>query len=467
MHQVSRSAAANAYTMVFAWMSTALLLLSPSTSAAQTTQGGGSLADMARQLRAQKEGGQTHSDGNRAQQIADELSEDSSDNGAPGGFKTFNAGNYRLWVPAPYRVESHDDAGIVLSGPMSGGRRPMVLVGNPIAIHGQNDDAFQDTATHFSHLYARTVTCRKATVASHSAYKCGLAKGDLLGTEVGGNAMFVLSSETVYPVFCVTPTASNNRDAVNDPHLSDGARQSLQQEDGEVRKIWQQCDTVLESFYLVRESTAQQSEQAVKAVKPATPSQAAPAEIAKPALNAAEQSARAAQAVSDSGQQTGNAPPGFKVHPFQYCKGPQQCWNASVLVPADAQLINSTCKQYVFETKIKGNSFLLLVGPEAGDCNGHGGGGPDPVRWNELVDPETKRAPGTYNLISSQGTTLDGKPAVITTIGFRKSLDSWMGKRAEVENNGVPLVVGCLAPRDHFSDGDQVCSALIDSLQMP
>jgi hypothetical protein len=296
MHRVSRSPAANLYTIVLAWMSAALLLLTPRTSVAQTTQGD-SLADMARQVRAQKNGGQTQPDNNRAQQIANQLSEDQSDNSAPAGSKTKQSG---------------------------------------------------------------------------------------------------------------------------------------------------------------------------KTVNPAAPAQAAPAQVAKPVSDAGEQSAQAsAEAISASGQQTGNAPKGFKAHPFQYCKGPQQCWNASVLVPADARLINSTCKQYMFETKIKGNSFLLLVGPEAGDCDGHGGGGPDPVRWKELVDPETKRAPGTYNLISSQGTTLDGKAALISTIGFRKGLDSWMGKRVEVESNGIPLVVGCLAPTDHFSDGDELCSGLINSLQMP
>lgn len=158
-------------------------------------------------------------------------------------------------------------------------------------------------------------------------------------------------------------------------------------------------------------------------------------------------------------------PAGFKVHAFNYCKSRTECWNASVLVPADAKLVNSTCKQSAFETKVQGTTFLLMAGPAAADCDGDGG--PDLVRWKQLVDPENKRAPGTYSLVSSLNTSLAGKPAVVTTMSFRKGLDSWMGKRGEVESNGVPLVVGCMAPRDHFSDGDAVCSKLIESLVLP
>src|SRR5215471_15674229 len=93
------------------FLTLAVLLLSAGLAA--EAQQGTSLADAARQARAQK--GQASSQG-QAQQYADELAEDQSDNGAPGGFKTFNTGDYRIWVPAPYHVDGHDSAGVVLSG---------------------------------------------------------------------------------------------------------------------------------------------------------------------------------------------------------------------------------------------------------------------------------------------------------------------------------------------------------------
>ena len=158
-------------------------------------------------------------------------------------------------------------------------------------------------------------------------------------------------------------------------------------------------------------------------------------------------------------------PAGFKVHAFQYCSGPRQCWDASVLVPVDARLVSSDCKRYVFESKVQGSLFLLMAGSAGGECSSHGG--PEVVSWNQLADPENRRAPGTYSTISSLETKIDGKPAILTTMQFRKGLSEWMGKRAEVENNGVQLVVGCTAARDHFDDGDAVCSNLIGSLRLP
>jgi len=162
-----------------------------------------------------------------------------------------------------------------------------------------------------------------------------------------------------------------------------------------------------------------------------------------------------------------SVPAGYKLYPFQYCSSSQKCWDASVLVPSNAQLVSSDCQRAVFEAKAQATTVLLLAGLAKSECDGHGAAGPSLVRWKQLADPENDRAPGTYSTISSQTTKLSGKPAIITTLGFRTGMTQWMGKRIEVESNGVPLVVGCLAERDHFDDGDAVCSMLIGSLQLP
>ena len=468
------------------WAIVACLLLIPSAVSAQAQQSG-SLADIARQVRAQK--GQPNADSSQAQQVAAELSEDQNDGGAPGGFKTYNAGDYKLWVPAPYRVEGHDDAGIVLSGPMVGVKHPVVLVGTPIAVHWKNnDDAFRDAATQFARLYAQSASCTKTTIADHAAYQCGLAAANLLQTRVSGNAVFVLGSGNIYPVFCVTPTESQSRDLLNDSHASYGtkewSRRNLDREDADSRRVWQQCDTVFQSIRLRLETAQQQSAQpgglaaapqASPQAGPAQPSRSSPATVAGPATVSGPRPAAdvavqlrpgpAAGVPSSFSAPPASAPPGYKVHPFHYCSSPTQCWDASVLVPADAQLVSSDCKQYVFETKVQGTTLLLMAGPAGNDCDGRGAA--NLVRWKQLADPENKRAPGTYNTVSTQLTKVDGRPATITTMHFRNGLDEWMGKRVEVDSNGVPLVVGCMAPRDHFDDGDAVCSTLIGSLQLP
>jgi len=465
-----------------------LLLLHSAVS--QTSQSG-SLADIARQVRAQK--GQSDTNSTQAQEVADELSEDQNDAGAPGGFKTYNAGDYKLWVPAPYRVDGHDDAGIVLSGPTVGVKHPVVLVGTPIATHWENNDAaFQDTATQFSRLYAQSANCEKATISDHAAYRCGLAAANLLGNQVSGTAVFVLGSGHIYPVFCVTPSDSRSRDILNDPHASYGVKEwskkTLGREDADSRSVWQKCDTVFQSIHLTSDPSPERSVQKARPAAaadssgmpgPAAQSNPAPTEKSFAAngtgaanaggtgsmAGARPAAAQAAAILSSSGAQARAVPAGYKVHPFHYCSGPQQCWDASVLVPADAKLVSSDCKQYVFESKMQSTTLLLLAGLARGDCDGHGA--PDLVRWKQLTDAESNRAPGTYSTIGTQVTKLDGKAATITTIAFRNGLTTWMGKRAEVESNGVPLVVGCMAPRDHFEDVDAVCSALIGSLQLP
>ena len=416
------------------------LLLLPAVVWAQTSQGG-SLADVARQARAQKQA-QSQGDVSRAQQVADELSEDQNDGGAPGGFKTYAAGDYKIWVPAPYTVAGHDDAGIVLAGPQVGLKHAEIMVGTPMVVHWQNNDAaFEDTATHLSRLYAQSANCTKTSIASYSAYQCSLAAANLLGHRVSGNAIFVLGTGSVYPLFCVVPTDSNSRDTLNSPYAGYSSKQyaraALDREDADSRRVWQQCDTVFQSFHLSPQAAQQRPAQ----TGPAT----APASLA----------------------QTGSTPAGFKVQSFQYCNVAKQCWDASVLVPANAQLVSSDCQRLVFEAKVQATTVLLLAGLAKSECDGQGSNAPSLVRWKQLADPESSRAPGTYSTISSQTTKVEGKPAIIITLGFRNGMTEWMGKRVEVESNGVPLVVGCLGERDHFDDGDAVCSTLIGSLQLP
>jgi hypothetical protein len=440
------------------WIIAALFLTVVANLAVQAQQGS-SLADIARQARAQKQTQGQTTDSNRAQQVADELSEDQNDNGAPGGFKTFNAGDYKLFVPAPYKVEGHDDAGVVLSGPNVGMKHSIVLVGTPVVAHfGNNDDAFHDMATQFVHLYAQSANCTKTTIANHSAYQCSMAAANLNGQVVGGNAVFVMGSGLVYPVFCVAPTDSGSRDYINSKRANatakEWAQEALNKEDENVKKVLQNCDTVFQSIH-VREGAAPQKEIAGSSKETGI--------AAKPGVEAAVDSASApVQPAAGS-----TIPAGFKLQAFSYCKNINECWDASVFVPAAAQLVSTDCKQFVFELKVQGAPFLLLMGPAGTDrCDGHS----DPasqVRWKQLVDPETARAPGTSSTISALQARLDGKSAVITQMRFKKGLADWIGKRAEVENNGAQLVVGCMAPKETFADGDTICSGLIESLRLP
>ncbi len=431
-----------------------LLLLIVATIPVQS-QDSGSLADMARQACAQKQA-QSGTESNRAQEVANELSEDQNDGGAPGGFKTYNEGDYKVWVPAPFKVEGHDDAGVVLSGPMVGSKRPMVLVGTPVVDRWAGSDAaFEEAATRFARLYAQSSNCTKTSIASHDAYQCSLAAASLLSQQVSGNAVFVRAAGYMYPVLCVAPTESSARDTLNNARSNSAAkgsaRQSLDHEENDVRSVWKKCESVFQSIHIREGATP---DAPVVSVSSSVPSSGPPA--------ASPQSDKAAAAMLHS-----TVPAGFKVQAFNYCKSRTQCWDASVLVPAEAKLVSSDCKQYVFEMKVQGSPFLLLLGPAGESCDGRKASDPSQVRWKQLVDPETARDPGTSSLIGSQQMTLDGKSALISQMRFKNGVVSWISKRADVETNGSQIVVGCLAPTETFADGDSICSRLIDSLRLP
>ena len=416
------------------------LLFASSAIWGQASQSG-SLADIARQSRAQK---QQAGNVSQALQVANELSEDQNDN-APGGFKTYSAPAYKVWVPAPFSLSGQDDGGIVLSGPKFASTTPMVLVGNSIVLHAGGDDAFNDGATKFAKQYSESATCSKISIAEHDAYRCELAEAKMQGHSVGGNAVFVRVANNVYPLMCVATTDSPSRDILNTPGISyyqkAHAQQTLAKEEENVRQVWRGCDTVFGSIRFKENAGGQQEV----------------AQAAKPAADAKQ--------IESLGPPHKTAPEGFKIHAFTYCKSANQCWDASLYIPSDAKLVSSNCKQFIFESKIQGTSFLLMAGTAS--CESGTPAPNDLVRWKQLVDPESKRAPGTYSTISSQTGTVEGKLAAITTLSFRKGLDDWMGKRVEVESNGIPLVVGCIAPREHFADGEGVCSTMIGSLQLP
>jgi hypothetical protein len=434
---------------------TVLSLLLPIALWGQAAQGG-SLGDIARQMRASKDG-QSQADASRAQQVADELSEDQNDSAAPAGFKTYKAADYKLWMPTPYAAAGHDDAGMVLSVALADEKQLMVLLGSAIPVQGQSDSALEEAATHFARNYSQSSKCTKASSGNHSSYQCALTAAHLLGQRVTGTAWFVVGASSLYPVVCVAAdharSVGTTAQKASDPHASEN--------DDFSAEAHQKCDVILQSIQL-NQNVA--TEPALSAGKRTDASPQPAATRQETSQSAAPQPETNATINLASGS---TIPAGSKVARFQYCSRPLQCWDASVLVPADAQLLTASCKQYVYSSKIQGTEFLLMAGPADGQCNGASASSTDLVRWRQLVDPESKRAPGTYSTISSQTTTLDSKPGIITTLSFRKGLDDWMGKRIEIESNGVPLVVGCMAPRDHFADGDTVCTALIGSLQLP
>jgi hypothetical protein len=245
------------------WMLPAGFALIAATVLAQTQQNapGPSLGDLARQARAQKQAGQDDA-APKAQQLADEMQEEQEDKGsAAAGLKTYNAGDYKLQIPAPFTIAGNDASGIVLNAAPLGASRPMVVVGNPVLFSGSNsDEAFQDFAARITGTYAPSTGCTKITVGGHGTYQCGLSKANLLGHVVSGNAVFVRGAKSIFPVLCVATTESWVRDVYNDPRSNSvqksRALKGVQQQDVSVRNIWQTCDAIIQSIQLKEDSGA-------------------------------------------------------------------------------------------------------------------------------------------------------------------------------------------------------------------
>lgn len=441
-----------------------------------------SIADAARQARADKQS-QPAAEGTSAQQLANELSEDQNQKNVVAGLKIYDAGAYKLMLAAPYSMTGHDDGGVVISGPRVGTVVPLTLVGNALILHGDSDDAFHDASLQFVRNYLESAKCTQTTVANHNAYQCMLSGANLAGHSVVGGAMFIRDGRNVYPLFCVSTMNSFWRDVVNNPHATYlqklRARQIVAQEDEYSREVWQKCDAVYQSVQFVRGGqppmavSAKADPQALRSGAGATQEKpqsvaagSGPASLADVARQV-HQSPQAAQLARSSNSGQASIPAGFKAQAFNYCKGPTNCWDASVLVPAEARLVSSDCKQYIFELTVKGSPFLLLAGPAGGEGCSSVQGDPNRVRWSELAAPENKRATGTYSTIGTLQTNVDGKPAIITQLSFRKEMTTWFGKRADIDSNGIILVVGCLAPKDTFDEGEAICSNWVGSVRLP
>jgi hypothetical protein len=458
-----------------------------------------SLGDLARQTRSQK---QSAGGNNKAQELVDQMEqEQEASENAPPGFKTYNAGDYRLWVPFPYELEGRDNRGTVLAGSRLGVTNTEVMAGNPVPIPANlSDGDLYNVIRALGQQYAGSPGCSPIKAGERQAYRCTLANISLLNHAVWGTMAFVVGSNSVVPVMCVSPDEMNEHLVYGNPKSTYQQKQAAfahqAQRFRDATTTLQVCDQIVYPSIRLKEdylSPALASVNSGKA-KPATeakttlgavpgaavaapqsvtadnglPSGGVPslAELARQKKQASTQTPKAKVAVDSTGD-SGLAPPGFKPQSFYYCKGMGVCWNGSAFVPMNAQLLNSDFSQYVFEVSLGGDKLLLYLGPAA--INGQGRMSTDPnlVRWGEMSDPEGWVARGRVQAVTHDEATVDGKPAILTHFELKKHDLIWAGRRAMVTNHEVEVLAGCMTPKNRFADADEICSVLIDSVRLP
>ena len=166
----------------------------------------GSLGGLARQTRPQAAANDSKS--SRAQQLADEMQQEqeAADN-APVGFKNYDAGAYRLFVPYPYSLEGRENGGALLLGSRLGITNTELTAGTPIPIPANLGDAdLLNAVRQLASLHGTQAYCSAITQGSHRAFKCSWQTSpNLLGHQVYGSMLFILASNQLIPVMCVSP----------------------------------------------------------------------------------------------------------------------------------------------------------------------------------------------------------------------------------------------------------------------
>jgi len=462
-----------------------------------------SLGDIARQNRAQHGAASENAPG-KAQALAEEMQqEEEASEAAPLGFKSYDAGDYRLFVPFPFSLEGRENGGPVLVGSRVGVTNTEVLAGTPIPLPGGISDIdLQNAVRQLAAIHGQYASCTATKLGSHKAFHCYWNDTPyLLGKKVWGTMVFVVGSSSLIPVMCASPDEfqclSYDRFGY---HTCDNRNPSWQEV--------QQTRTAIETRYQDERTTGQVCEQIIypsiqlkedivvhpatiaedKAAKPVPMATAASAPQASatgqsgtqgPSLaelaRQARQAPRAkAQTTLDNAEGTSPAPAGYQSFALQYCQNPQQCSQASVVIPEKAEVVSSANGQHVFKTTLNGDPVLLFAGPADVNAPYRSLTSPDFIRIRDVANSNGWSRERTDG-VSTQELTIEGHPALLTRFRYRRDQNTWwVGERTLIEmqsrpydNNKLQFLVGCTAPEQRFADAEALCTTLVNSLRLP
>jgi hypothetical protein len=463
-----------------------------------------SLGDVARQSRSQRQ--QADSTPSKAQELADQLQQEQEESeNAPVGYKTYNAGDYRLWVPFPYEVEGRDQIGTVLAGSRVGVTTTQVMAGNPLAFPENLDEGTErNLFTQVARLYSQYPSCAPIKLGERRAYRCALQGAYLMGDLVSGTMVFLIGSGTVIPVMCVSPVnqqcVSHDRFGYHTCDNQNPTSGEVQKTTAEIQTKYQEqrtsaqvCDQVIYPSIRLREDYAPRSFSApsskgtdqpgaakaaaklpatggpqTTARSDATQAGAAPslADVVRQAKAAAANQPKA-KVTLDATDGAGLPPGGFKSGTFSYCDSRSFCWHAYVFLPENAVQLKYYAPEFVFEVPFDKDRVLLFAGQAQLYPASRGSNDPTLALWAEINSGSSPYPQASLQAATRDEATIAGKPGFLMHFEIRRNDLIWIGVRANVVSRGVELMVGCLAPKTRFGDADQDCSTLIDSLRLP
>jgi len=451
-----------------------------------------SLGDLARQNRAQH--APREDQPGKAQQLVDEMQQEqeASDN-APTGFKSYDAGEYRLFVPFPYSLEGRENGGAVLLGSQLGITNTEVLAGTPYPIPaGLNDSELMNYARQIAGFHGQAAYCSPTRLGSHKAFRCGWnSVPNLLGHQVVGSIVIVVAAGGLIPVMCVSPDELVSY-AAKCPAYSQSVYRVCSQyhpywdqkaiaanaaRDRDERTTWQMCEQVIYPSIALKEDIVVHPVNIAesKVAKPAGPvlqdtSVAYGAQTASVAELA--RASRAAprvrpEATLDSTEGMSVAPAGFQSFVVQSCQNPQQCSEASVVIPEKAEVTSRVNGQHIFKTALDGESMFLYAGPADVNAPYRGLSDPDYIRMRDLANPKGWSREKTDGA-STQELMIEGHYSVMTRFRYQRDQKRWwMGERVLVNVGASAFMLACTAPEEHFADAEALCTTLVNSLRLP
>jgi len=454
-----------------------------------------SLGDVARQNRARH----TASEGaaGKAQAIADEMQqEEEASEAAPTGFKSYDAGGYRLFVPFPFSLEGRENGGPVLLGSRLGVTNTEVLAGTPIPLPANISDIdLMNGVRQLAGLHGAYPSCSAAKLGSHKAFHCYWnGSPRLLGHQVWGTMEIVVGSSSLIPVMCVSPdefqclshdqwgyhTCSNRNPSWQEVQQTTAAIDTRFRDE---RTTAQMCEQIIYPSIqlkedivvhpaMIGESKPPQATGPIAAEPvpgPVTAGQGGPQtpSLAELARRTRQAPRTKAQATLDNGEGMTAAPPGFQSFVVQYCHNPQQCFEASVVIPENAEVLSRVNGQHIFKTMLNGDPVMLYAGPADVNAPYRSLTSPDFIRMRDLANSNGWSREKTDG-VSTQELTIEGRPALMTRFRYQREQNVWwIGERALIEDRGMQFLVGCTAPEQRFADAEALCTTLVNSLRLP
>lgn len=456
---------------------------------AQDSESPDSLGDVARQTRAQHASA-PEDKSNKAQSLVDEMQqEQEAAENAPMGFKNYNAGDYRLFVPFPYSLEGRDNGGAVLLGSRLGITNTEVLAGTPIPIPSNlGDNDLLNLVRGLASQHGKAAYCSAVKLGQRKAFRCAWNGAPyLLGHEVWGSMEFVVASNSLIPVMCVSPdemqclTYSNYGYQTCNNRYPTWAEVQKTKAAIETRfrdeiTTAQMCDQIIYPSIQLKEDIVVHPAsipEGKATVAPRSIPEDRSVTVAPQGPSLAELARQMRQAPHTKAQATldnaeGNsAPAGFQSFSLQYCLNPQQCSEASVVIPEKAEVVSRINGQHIFKTELGGEPVMLYAGPADVNAPYRSLTDPDYIRIRDLANSNgwSREKPDS---VSTQDLTIQSRPALMTRFRYQRDQKRWwIGERVLIENGGAQFLLGCAAPEEHFADAEALCTTLVNSLRLP